>query len=84
MICYDISDNKLRYRLVKFLEQYSVRFQYSVFKGRLTSQEIRIISKYAKKLLRDDLKGEFAIFKLNEEINIRTKEKSAPDKVLYI
>ena len=30
IICYDISDNKLRYKLVKYLERFAIRVQYSI------------------------------------------------------
>ncbi len=35
IICYDIKDNKLRYRLVKYLERIGIRIQLSVFKADL-------------------------------------------------
>lgn len=31
LICYDISDTKVRNRVVKYLESFSYRLQYSVF-----------------------------------------------------
>jgi CRISPR-associated protein Cas2 len=35
IICYDLSDNKLRTRLVKILSKYGSRIQYSVFQFHL-------------------------------------------------
>lgn len=56
IICYDIKDNKLRYRLVKYLERIGIRIQLSVFKADLKYWEtiwknyyrIKIISKSSK------------------------------------
>ena len=36
LICYDIEDDKVRARLVKLLEAYGVRIQYSVFEFNLS------------------------------------------------
>ena len=36
VICYDISDNKRRYRFAKLLERYGLRVQRSVFEGNLS------------------------------------------------
>lgn len=36
LVCYDIEDNNTRARLVKLLEAYGVRIQYSVFEFNLT------------------------------------------------
>jgi len=41
IIAYDISNNKLRNRLVKILEKYGERTQYSVFEFDLTEKEFK-------------------------------------------
>ena len=38
VICYDISNNKKRGKLVKYLEKFAVRAQKSVFEGYLTKK----------------------------------------------
>jgi CRISPR-associated protein Cas2 len=43
VICYDITDNKRRAKLVKYLEQYSFRVQKSVFEGFLDKKNYGII-----------------------------------------
>jgi CRISPR-associated protein Cas2 len=47
MIAYDISEDRIRYRVAKILENHGTRVQYSVFECRLREQE--------KKLLREQL-----------------------------
>lgn len=39
MIAYDISDDRIRYRVAKILENHGSRVQYSVFECRLREQE---------------------------------------------
>lgn len=39
MITYDISDDRIRYRVAKILENHGSRVQYSVFECRLREQE---------------------------------------------
>ena len=39
LICYDIKSNKLRRKLVKYLERIAVRIQYSVFISDLTKKK---------------------------------------------
>lgn len=41
IISYDISDNQLRNRLVRILEKYGERVQYSVFEAELTKDQLR-------------------------------------------
>ncbi|MEG0310777.1 MAG: CRISPR-associated endonuclease Cas2 [Eubacterium sp.] len=41
VICYDITDNQLRYRLVKLLKGYGYRVQFSVFHCHLTADKYR-------------------------------------------
>ena len=38
LICYDISDDKVRRSVVKYLEQRAWRVQYSVFSCEMTEQ----------------------------------------------
>ena len=39
VVCYDISDNKRRNKMVKLLERYLFRVQRSVFEAMLTNQK---------------------------------------------
>lgn len=61
IICYDVSDNKLRYKLVKYLEKIAIRVQLSVFKAELKPTEISKLDKYAKKLLHNGANGNVLI-----------------------
>ena len=40
IICYDITDDSLRAKIVKILEDYGERIQYSVFEFNLTKEKI--------------------------------------------
>lgn len=50
VICYDVSDNKLRYRLVKYLERRAVRIQYSVFYGDLRIDQVQKLQQFTEML----------------------------------
>lgn len=68
IICYDVSSNKLRTKLVNYLEKFSVRVQYSVFKANLSDQKIEEVLAYSKRLLRED-DYKFNIYKIWESCN---------------
>ena len=61
MICYDVKDNKLRYRLVRYLEKMAVRVQYSVFKANLNKRQIKSLDSFAKRLLKNGEEGNLLI-----------------------
>ena len=46
IITYDITENRRRNKLRKFLKELGIRSQYSVFECRLDSSEIQIIRRY--------------------------------------
>lgn len=50
VICYDVSDDRLRYRLVKYLERLAVRIQYSVFYGDLQMEQIQKLQQFTEML----------------------------------
>lgn len=50
VICYDVSDDKLRYRLVKYLERLAVRIQYSVFYGDLQMEQVQKLQQFTEML----------------------------------
>ena len=43
IVCYDISDNKLRTRFSKFLEQHGFRLQYSVFELNHSNRILNVV-----------------------------------------
>ncbi|MCI5167833.1 MAG: CRISPR-associated endonuclease Cas2 [Candidatus Electrothrix sp. GM3_4] len=51
MIAYDISEDRIRYRVAKILENYGTRVQYSVFECRLREQEGRLLREQLLDLL---------------------------------
>lgn len=69
IICYDVSDNKLRYRLVKYLEKIAVRVQFSVFKANINKQEILRLNNFAKKLLKNGKEGNMLIYEVVNELS---------------
>ena len=58
VVSYDISDNKRRTRLSKYLQSYGVRVQYSVFEMELSKEQYGILKKGVRKLIE---KGEDSI-----------------------
>lgn len=50
VICYDTGNDKLRYRLVKYLERMAVRIQYSVFYGDVEKVQIEKLQQFAEML----------------------------------
>jgi len=51
LICFDISDNKARRRVVKIIEGYGFRIQYSVFECLVSRKQIRLIQHNIGKLI---------------------------------
>ena len=58
VVSYDISDNKRRTRLSKYLQSYGVRVQYSVFEMELSKEQYGVLKKGVRKLIE---KGEDSI-----------------------
>lgn len=83
IICYDVSDNKLRYKLVKHLEKIAVRVQLSVFKAELKPAEISKLDKYAKKLLHNGEKGNVLIYQVEQEFT-RSEQNFLPEAFIVI
>lgn len=83
IICYDVSDNKLRYKLVKHLEKIAVRVQLSVFKAELKPAEISKLDKYAKKLLHNGEKGNVLIYHVEQEFT-RSEQNFLPEDFIVI
>ena len=48
IICYDISNNKVRTKFSKFLEQYGVRLQMSVFELEQSTRLLNVIQEQIK------------------------------------
>ena len=69
IICYDVSDNKLRYRLVKYLEKIAVRVQFSVFKADINKKEIMKLENFAKILLDNGKEGNMLIYQVENELS---------------
>ena len=83
IICYDVSDNKLRYKLVKYLEKIAIRVQLSVFKAELKPAEIFKLDKYAKKLLHNGAKGNVLIYQVEQEFT-RSEQNFLPEAFIVI
>lgn len=83
IICYDVSDNKLRYRLVKYLEKIAVRVQFSVFKADLNKNEILRLDNYAKKLLNDGKEGNMLIYAVDNELS-GNERVYLPERFVFI
>ena len=83
IICYDVSDNKLRYRLVKYLEKIAVRVPFSVFKADLNKNEILRLDNYAKKLLNDGKEGNMLIYAVDNELS-GNERVYLPERFVFI
>ena len=83
IICYDVSDNKLRYRLVKYLEKIAIRVQFSVFKADLNKNEILRLDNFAKKLLNDGKEGNMLIYAVDNELS-GNERVYLPERFVFI
>lgn len=52
IICYDISEDKLRGRLVKYLEKFACRIQYSVFIADLSAEHQKNVKSQIRKIIK--------------------------------
>lgn len=64
LICYDVADDRRRRQLIKYLEKYSVRIQFSVFLGELSNSQLEDLNAYGNKLLEKDKLGRLYICKV--------------------
>ena len=83
IICYDVSDNKLRYRLVKYLEKIAIRVQFSVFKADLNKNEILRLDNFAKKLLNDGKEGNMLIYAVDNALS-GNEQVYLPERFVFI
>ena len=83
IICYDVSDNKLRYRLAKYLEKIAVRVQFSVFKADLNKNEILRLDNFAKKLLNNGKDGNMLIYAVDNELS-GNERVYLPERFVFI
>ena len=71
LICYDIPETKMRTKIVKYLQKFSYRLQYSVFLGEGGRNEIEQMKVRLKSIVKDSPKSRIIIVPLTEE-NLRT------------
>ena len=83
IICYDVSDNKLRHKLVKYLEKIAVRVQFSVFKEDLNKNEILRLDNFAKKLLNNGKDGNMLIYAVDNELS-GNERVYLPERFVFI
>ena len=83
IICYDVSDNKLRYRLVKYLEKIAVRVQFSVFKADINKKEIMKLDNFAKILLDNGKEGNMLIYQVENELS-GNEQVYLPERFVFI
>lgn len=84
VICYDVSENKIRYRLAKYLEKLAYRIQGSVFMCELDSIQILAVKHTVEKMLKGADNPSFVICPLCDSCQKKywqygtTKEQSMP------
>ena len=83
IICYDVSDNKLRYRLVKYLEKIAVLVQFSVFKANINKREILKLDNFAKKLLNNGKDGNMLRYEVENELS-GNEQVYLPERFVFI
>ncbi len=71
LICYDIPETKKRTKVVKYLQEFSYRLQYSVFLGEGDRKEIEQMKMRLKNIVADSPDSRIIIIPLTEE-NLRT------------
>jgi CRISPR-associated protein Cas2 len=54
VVSYDITDDKRRRKVVKYLESYGVRVQYSVFETELNQDQLKNLVKGLKKQIKKE------------------------------
>lgn len=53
VVAYDIADNRLRSKLVKIIEKYGTRINYSVFECMFTATQFKKIQEKTRKLVKE-------------------------------
>lgn len=79
-VCYDITNNRSRRKLVKLLESYGTRIQYSIFRCELSNDKLEEMGMKIRKLVRSffllDLSDESAANTLMEIYDEKSKKTS--------
>lgn len=83
VICYDVKDNKLRYRLVRYLEKIAVRVQFSVFKADMDKPNIAKLNSFSQKLLKNGKEGNLLIYAVGNELT-GNENVYLPEKFIFI
>ena len=83
LICYDISDDKIRNKLVRYLKRIAVRIQYSVFIADIPEYEITRLKEFAGNLVEGGRYGDIAIYNARNEY-FGNKKEPIPEKTMII
>ena len=67
VVCYDVQETKIRNQVIKCLQSYAYRIQYSVFIGDGTLKEIREMQKKLEYIVADSEKPRLLVLILSEE-----------------
>lgn len=82
IVCYDVTDDSLRSKIVKILESYGERIQYSVFEFNLNPAKIKEMKhKLIKRKLLDKKRMSFSIYPICEEC-YKKVERYGENKIL--
>lgn len=82
LICYDVTDDSLRSKIVKVLESYGSRIQYSVFEFNLNPAKIKEMKyKLIKRKLLDKKRMSFSLYQLCENC-YKKVERYGENKIL--
>jgi len=81
LICYDISDDKKRNKIVRELLKVGIRTQYSVFEGKLSEKDLDKTIKTISKII-DDKTDSVIFYPLTEKEYKNVKRLG--DKIVYL
>ena len=71
LVIYDVVDNKTRNHLVKYLEQYGVRVQKSVFEALFNRKQYDVMMRRASRII-NPVEDSLRVYILDDIINIYT------------
>ena len=84
IICYDVSNNRLRYALAKYLERFGNRVQESVFVAELGTTQIFQMKESIKKLLEKEPKASSIFLRIENSIINDDLANVMPSRVTII
>jgi CRISPR-associated endonuclease Cas2 len=83
IICFDICKDNLRRKLVKHLEKFAIRVQYSVFKADMTDLQIKNFNEYVNKLISNKKDGNVLIYRTSENYSDFSVDELPKEYIIF-